>query len=61
MNSSETLNLNAPSVAKRPATKHSSNVHSTLVFLPVEISIYVNAAYSELEKTTGVTHPGSGK
>ena len=43
MNSSEILNLNAPSVAKRPATKHFSNVHSTLVFLPVESSIYFNA------------------
>ena len=43
MNSSEILNLNASPVAKRPATKHFSNVHSTLVFLPVESSIYVNA------------------
>ena len=61
MNSSETFNLNAQTVAKRPATKHFSNAHSTLVFLPVGSSIYVNAAYSELELTTGVTHPGSGK
>ena len=42
MYSSETLNLNAQTVAKRPATKHVSNAHSTPISLPVESSIYFN-------------------
>ena len=42
MYSSETLNLNAQTVAKRPATKHVSNAHSTPICLPVGSSIYFN-------------------
>ena len=43
MNSSETFNLKRPNKwQKRPATKHVSNAHSTLVSLPVGSSIYIN-------------------
>ena len=35
MNSQETLNLNAQTVAKPPATKHVSKAHSTPISVPV--------------------------
>ena len=55
MNSSETLNLNAQTVAKRPATKHVSKQHSTLVSLPVGSSIYINPRLGYLGANTGIT------
>ena len=36
------LTITSKQVAKRPATKHVSNAHSTLVSLPVGSSIYIN-------------------
>ena len=55
MNSSDTLNLNAQTVAKRPATKHVSNAHSTPISFPVGSSIYINPRLGYLGANTGMT------
>ena len=55
MNPSKTLNLNAQTVVKRPATKHVSNAHSTPISLPVGSAIDINPRLGYLGANTEIT------
>ena len=55
MNSSATLNLNAQTVAKRPATKYVSNAHSTLVSNSLPVGNFNHPRLGYLGANTGIT------